>query len=52
VADKDYQTDAVKADLPVGAPLEGAQLAAMINELATSATAETIAAYRRLGAAK
>jgi tripartite-type tricarboxylate transporter receptor subunit TctC len=52
VADKDYQADAVKADLPVGAPLEGAQLAAMINELATSATPETIAAYRRLGAAK
>ena len=40
VADKDYQADAVKADLPVGAPLEGAQLAAMINELATSATPE------------
>ena len=52
VADKDYQADAVKADLPVGAPIEGAQLAAMINELATSATPETIAAYRRLGAAK
>jgi tripartite-type tricarboxylate transporter receptor subunit TctC len=52
VADKDYQADAVRADLPVGAPLEGAQLAAMINELATSATPETIAAYRRLGAAK
>jgi tripartite-type tricarboxylate transporter receptor subunit TctC len=52
VADKDYQADAVKADLPVGAPLEGAQLAAMINELATSATPETIAAYRRLGAGK
>ena len=52
VVDKDYQADAVKADLPVGAPIEGAQLAAMINELATSATPETIAAYRRLGAAK
>ena len=53
VTDKDYQADAVKADLPVGAPLEGAQLAAMINELATSATPEIIsAAYRRLGAAK
>jgi hypothetical protein len=52
VADKDYQADAVKADLPVGAPLDGAQLAAMINELATSATPEIIAAYRRLGATK
>jgi tripartite-type tricarboxylate transporter receptor subunit TctC len=52
VADKDYQADAAKADLPVGAPLEGAQLAAMINELATSATPEIVAAYRRLGATK
>jgi hypothetical protein len=52
VADKDYQADAVKADLPVGAPLEGPELAAMINELATSASPETIAAYRRLGATK
>jgi tripartite-type tricarboxylate transporter receptor subunit TctC len=52
VADKDYQAEAVKADLPVGAPLEGTQLAAMISELATSATPETIAAYRRLGATK
>ncbi len=52
VADKDYQADAVKADLPVGAPLEGPQLAAMINELATSASPATIAAYRRLGATK
>jgi len=52
VADKDYRADAVKADLPVGAPLDGAQLAAMINELAASATPEIIAAYRRLGASK
>jgi Tripartite tricarboxylate transporter family receptor len=52
VADKDYQADALKADLPVGAPLDGAQLTAMINDLAGSATPDTIAAYRRLGAAK
>jgi tripartite-type tricarboxylate transporter receptor subunit TctC len=52
VADKDYRADAVKADLPVGAALEGAALAAMINELAASATPDIIAAYRRLGAAK
>jgi hypothetical protein len=52
VTDKDYQADAIKADLPVGAPLEGAALARMINELATSATPDTIAAYRRLAAAK
>jgi tripartite-type tricarboxylate transporter receptor subunit TctC len=52
VADKDYQADAVKADLPVGAPLDGAALAAMINELSSSATPDTIAAYRRLAGAK
>jgi hypothetical protein len=52
VADKDYRADAVKADLPVGVPLDGVQLAAMINELATSATPEIIAAYRRLVASK
>jgi tripartite-type tricarboxylate transporter receptor subunit TctC len=51
-ADKDYQADAVKADLPVGTPLDGAQLAGMINELAASATPDIIAAYRRLGASK
>jgi hypothetical protein len=52
VADRDYQADAVKADLPVGAALDGATLAAMINELSGSATPETIVAYRRLSAAK
>jgi tripartite-type tricarboxylate transporter receptor subunit TctC len=52
VADKDYQADAAKADLPVGAPLDGAQLTAMINELAASATPDIVAAYRRLAAAK
>jgi len=51
-ADKDYQAEAVKADLPVGAPLDGDQLAAMIGELAASATPEIVAAYRRLGATK
>ncbi|HEV3371582.1 MAG TPA: tripartite tricarboxylate transporter substrate-binding protein [Xanthobacteraceae bacterium] len=52
VADKDYRADAEKADLPVGAPLDGALLTAMINELAASATPDIIAAYRRLAAAK
>ena len=52
VADKDYRADAVKADLPVGAPLDGARVAAMINELAASATPEIVAAYRRLAASK
>lgn len=52
VADADYRADALKADLPVGAPIRGAELAAMIGEIATSATPEVIAAYRRLTAAK
>ena len=52
VADADYRADALKADLPVGAPIQGAELAAMIGEIATSATPDVIAAYRRLTAAK
>ena len=52
VADTDYRADALKADLPIGAPIAGAELAAMIGEIATSATPEVIAAYRRLTAAK
>ena len=51
-ADKDYQADAAKADLPVGAPIEGAELAAMIDAIAGSATPEIVAAYRKLAAAK
>ena len=52
VADPDYRADALKADLPIGAPIAGAELAAMIGEIATSATPEVIAAYRKLTAAK
>jgi Tripartite tricarboxylate transporter family receptor len=52
VADQDYRADAEKADLPVGAPLDGAELAAMISELAASAAPDIIAAYRRLGTSK
>jgi len=37
-ADKDYQADAVKADQPVGAPIGGAQLAAMIDDVASAAS--------------
>lgn len=49
-ADKDYRTEAVKADMPVGEPLGGAQLAAMMKELAATATPEIIARYKRLAA--
>jgi Tripartite tricarboxylate transporter family receptor len=51
-ADKDYQVDAVKADQPVGAAIGGTQLAAMIDDLASAGTADSIAAYKRLRAAK
>jgi tripartite-type tricarboxylate transporter receptor subunit TctC len=49
-ADKNYQDDALKADLPVGAPIDGAELTAMIDEIAGTATPEIVAAYRRLAA--
>jgi tripartite-type tricarboxylate transporter receptor subunit TctC len=52
VADADYRADALRADLPVGAPIEGVELTAMISEIATSATPEIIAAYRKLAATK
>jgi tripartite-type tricarboxylate transporter receptor subunit TctC len=51
-ADKDYQADAAKADLPLGAPIEGGELAAMIDAISASATPEIVAAYRKLAAAK
>ena len=49
-ADKDYQDEAKRVDLPVGAPIEGGQVALMMNELKASATPEIVAAYKRLGA--
>jgi tripartite-type tricarboxylate transporter receptor subunit TctC len=51
-ADPDFRADAVKAEQPVGSPIDGAQLAGMIQELAKAATPDIVAAYRRLGAAK
>ncbi|HEY4266396.1 MAG TPA: tripartite tricarboxylate transporter substrate-binding protein, partial [Micropepsaceae bacterium] len=47
--DKDFQADAVKADLPVGNPIGGAQLATMMTELVATATPALIARYKRLG---
>jgi tripartite-type tricarboxylate transporter receptor subunit TctC len=47
--DPDYQAEAVRMNQPVGAPVGGAQLAAMINELAATAAPDVVAAYRRLG---
>jgi hypothetical protein len=47
--DKDYRADAVKADLPIGTPLGGAQLAGMMNDLVATASPAIIARYKRLG---
>jgi hypothetical protein len=49
-ADKDYQEEAKRVDLPVGAPIEGGQLTQMMNELKASATPDVVVAYKRLGA--
>jgi len=51
-ADKDYQVDAERVNLPVGQPIEGARIAQMISALATGATPEVIAEFNRLAAAK
>jgi hypothetical protein len=51
-ADKDYQAEARKIDQPIGAPLSGAQLDAMIHDLVAAATPDVVAAYKRLGAVK
>jgi Tripartite tricarboxylate transporter family receptor len=51
-ADPEFQADAVKAEQPVGAPIGGMRLQAMIQELARAATPDIVAAYRRLASAK
>jgi hypothetical protein len=50
--DKEFQAEAAKVDQPIGAPLDGAQLTAMINDLAAAATPDIVMAYKRLGGAK
>jgi hypothetical protein len=51
-ADKDYQAEAERVDLPVGQPIEGSRIAQMIAALAAGATAEVIAEFNRLAGAK
>jgi hypothetical protein len=46
--DPQYQADALKVDLPVGAAIDGAELAARIAELAGAANPDVVAGYRRL----
>jgi hypothetical protein len=48
----EYQAEAAKVEQPTGAPLDGMQLTAMINDLAAAATPDIVAAYKHLGAAK
>jgi hypothetical protein len=50
--DKDYQADAVKADQPVGAPIGGAQLTSLINQLAAVGSSDAVAAFKRLRAGR
>jgi hypothetical protein len=47
-ADRAYRADAVKADLPIGNPLPGGQLAAMMRELRATATPAIVDRYKRL----
>jgi len=46
--DPDYQAEAARMNMPVGAPIGGAQLAAMVSELAAHTAPDVVAAYRRL----
>jgi tripartite-type tricarboxylate transporter receptor subunit TctC len=49
-ADPEYRTEAERVDLPIGAPLSGAQVASMMIALKASATPDVVAGYKRLGA--
>ena len=51
-ADPAYQSDARKAEQPVGEPIAGARLQAMVGELAKDATPDIVTAYRKLETAK
>ena len=51
-ADPSYQADAIKAEQPVGSPIDGARLQAMIQQLAQAATPDIVAAYRDLAGGK
>jgi len=50
--DPQCRADAVKVDLSIGSAIEGAELAAKIEELAAAATPDIVAAYRRLAGRK
>lgn len=46
--DAEYRADAMRVDMPVGAALDGRELAAMMVELAKTATPDVVVEYRRL----
>jgi ABC transporter, phosphonate, periplasmic substrate-binding protein len=46
--DAEYRADALRVDMPVGAALDGQELAAMMVELAKTATPDVVVEYRRL----
>jgi hypothetical protein len=50
--DRDYQTDAVKVELPVGSPIDGAQITHTMQALAAAATPAVIAEFQRLASGK
>ena len=50
--DPAYQADARRVELPVGAPIGGAELAAMIRDLAAETTPAVIAEFTRLAGSK
>ena len=51
-ADKEYQAEAIKAEQPVGAPIDGGKLEGMIHEMAAASTPDIVAVYRKLATAK
>jgi tripartite-type tricarboxylate transporter receptor subunit TctC len=50
--DKAYQADAVKVELPIGAPIEGVELQARIGELVSTTTPQMSAAFLELSSKK
>jgi tripartite-type tricarboxylate transporter receptor subunit TctC len=50
--DKEYQADAKRVELPVGSPIEGGKLAAMMRVLAAATTPEVITEFRQLASGK
>jgi hypothetical protein len=51
-ADKDYQADAEKVELPIGNPIGGAEVAGKIAALASIATPQVIREFNRLAGSR